>query len=237
MSRIIITDPHGCFKTLMALIAKLPPGVPITFAGDYIDRGPDSRKVLEFIKNGKYDCVVGNHEIMMIDELHFGPHHSDGRETVKVDNYHGIWTMNGGDVTLDNYVNADGSYDIAALKEHLEWLKSLPYHILYPEVKNAKGQQLLVTHSTAAHVWDEYPPEHDRFKNCVTWERDPMPPKIPEIFNVYGHTPQYYGPTVKDHFACIDGGCYYKRQGYGKLFALQYPEMIVIEQENVEDPK
>lgn len=230
MSRIILTDPHGCYKTLMALVAKLPPGIPLTFAGDLIDRGPDSRSVIDFVKKGGHDCVVGNHEVMMIRELSFD---ENGKHSVKSYN-DGIWLMNGGDKCLDSYVNLSDEVNVAALKEHWEWLQTLPYFIEYPELVDKHGQHLLVTHSTAAYVWDDVSHDSPQFQDNVTWERTPFPAKIDGIFNVYGHTPQRDKATVKQHFACIDTGAYYKRQPYGRLTALQFPEMIIYEQENVE---
>lgn len=236
MSRIVITDPHGCYDTLMALIAQLPKDVPITFAGDLIDRGPNSRKVIEFVKNGGYDCVRGNHEEMMINELEFRPD-SNGADHYFVDDYNGIWSMNGGDVCLDSYyIMKDGKnvIDVAALKEHQAWLKTLPFYLEYKDLKNSNGEHLLVTHSTAAHVWGEVSPDNPMFIHSVTWDRDPYPPKIEGIYNVYGHTPQKHGATVREHFACIDTGAYFKREAYGRLTALQFPEMITYVQNNVE---
>jgi serine/threonine protein phosphatase 1 len=228
----------------MALMAKLPAGVPVTFAGDLIDRGPDSRKVIEFVKNGGYDCVVGNHEVMMVDELRFRTK-EDGTEQAFTDYYTGIWEMNGGDRCLQSYLidNGDGPrvHDIAALKEHLAWLKTLPYHLHYDNLVDKHGQQLLVTHTTAADVWGEYSPENSIFKNSVIWDRENFPAKIEGIYNVYGHTPQKGGATVKKHFACIDTGAYFKGSAntggstpYGRMTALMFPEMTIIEQENVE---
>lgn len=233
MSRIVLTDPHGCYKTLMALIAKLPKGVPLTFAGDLIDRGPDSKSVVEFVKSGGYDCVVGNHEIMMIGELQFRAE-PDSTEDAFVDDYSGIWTMNGGDKCMNSYRDENGKLDIVKLKEHLEWLRTLPYYMEYPELKDKEGRHLLVTHSTAAEVWGIVQPDTGAFKNAVTWDRIPYPQKIEGIYNVYGHTPQQHKATVKEHFACIDTGGYFKRTPYGRLTALQFPEMIVYEQENIE---
>ena len=247
-SRIIITDPHGCYDTLMALIAKLPSGVPVTFAGDLIDRGPDSRKIIEFIGDGGYDCVQGNHEDMMLRDLHFRVK-ENGEEQIFVDWYHSDWMYNGGQRCLDSYLVpkkeelATGEiietmvHDITALKRDTEWLRSLPVYIRYPELVNDKGQELMVSHSTAGDIWD-MDHANPQFKTRIMWDRDPFPPKIDGIYNVYGHTPQKNGPTVKEHFAAIDGGCYFKRQPYGKLYALQFPEMTVYEQDNVEkEPK
>ena len=46
-----IGDIHGCAQELSDLIAKLPldDNSKIVFLGDYIDRGPDSRNVIEQI--------------------------------------------------------------------------------------------------------------------------------------------------------------------------------------------
>lgn len=235
MSRIILTDPHGCRKTLDALLAKLPIGIPLTFAGDLVDRGPNSRGVIQLVKDLRADCVVGNHEVMMMNELSFGT--DEKGDFHKVRSYHdGIWLMNGGDKCLDSYQDADGKMDLKTLKEHRDWLHTLPYYLEYPELKDKHGQHLLVTHTTAAYVWDEEGISKDspQFRDAVTWERVGFPRKIDGIFNVYGHTPQADKATVKDHFANIDTGGYYKRKPYGRLTALQFPEMITYVQENVE---
>jgi calcineurin-like phosphoesterase family protein len=235
MSRIVLTDPHGCYKTLLALVAKLPAGIPLTFAGDLIDRGPDSKSVIEFVKSGGHDCIVGNHEIMMLSELSFT---NEGKLDYKVmDFMYGIWEMNGGTKCLNSYEDENGIMDVPTLQEHHTWLKTLPYFLEYPELKDSEGRHLLVTHSTAASVWGKVPTDSDQFKDNVTWERTPFPKKIKDIYNVYGHTPQGDKATIQDHFACIDTGAYYNRKPYGKLTALQFPEMIVYEQENVEDKK
>ena len=56
---IIIADIHGCFKTLQALIKKLPEDQEICFSGDLIDRGRNSKDVVEFVKSNGYKCCRG----------------------------------------------------------------------------------------------------------------------------------------------------------------------------------
>lgn len=232
-SRIIISDVHGCYATLMLLMKQLPKDVPITFAGDLIDRGKNSKQVVEFVKNGGYDCVVGNHEVMMMNDLQFS-HNSKG-EHVLIDYYSSNWIFNGGQDCLDSYTDdSPNKIDTKTLKEHLEWFNTLPYFIEYKNLTDKKGNYLLVTHSTAAEVWDETNHESAAFRNAVTWDRIPYPSKINGIYNVYGHTPQKHGPTVRDHFACIDTGAYFKREQYGRLTALQFPEMKIYTQNNAE---
>lgn len=245
MSRIVITDPHGCIKTLKALVAKFPPHIPVTVAGDLVDRGPGSRQVIDLVINSGFDCVMGNHERMMLDECGVL---NDG--SVWTTGYmHGIWLMNGGTETLKSYledikVKEDGTpadfpyqkeYNANALREHLEWMKRLPYYIEYKDLKNDKGQHLVVSHSSAAKAWhlkDGDLMQQRHFESEVIWGRNAFPPKIPDAFNVFGHTPQKHGPTIRDHWACIDNGVYLGGSGpYGKMYALQFPEMIIYEQE------
>ena len=67
---IIISDIHGNLKTLEALVAKCPDDKFI-ISGDLIDRGPDSRKVIEYIQDKGWDVILGNHEDIMtrLDEI------------------------------------------------------------------------------------------------------------------------------------------------------------------------
>ncbi len=66
--RYVIGDIHGCLKTLKKLIEKiqLKDNDQLFFIGDYIDRGPDSKGVLDFIielnKNPNVFPLLGNHE-------------------------------------------------------------------------------------------------------------------------------------------------------------------------------
>lgn len=83
----IIGDCHGCYDELVLLLQKLgygpdpaapfihmysspfwhhPEGRKLVFAGDLVDRGPASDKVLDLVMNldsiGMASCVMGNHE-------------------------------------------------------------------------------------------------------------------------------------------------------------------------------
>jgi len=67
--RLVIGDIHGCEKTLEALVEKinLQPNDALFFLGDYIDRGPSSAGVIDYIlslkeKNYTIFTLRGNHE-------------------------------------------------------------------------------------------------------------------------------------------------------------------------------
>ena len=70
IKQYIIPDIHGCYATLKALIEQLNLIISdeVYFLGDYIDRGLDSKKVIDYIielkKSHKVYCLKGNHEEM-----------------------------------------------------------------------------------------------------------------------------------------------------------------------------
>ncbi len=73
----IITDIHGCLQALEDLLAKLQPDLQqdnIIFLGDYIDRGPAAKQVVEKIISLQTQApgiitLAGNHEQMLLDFL------------------------------------------------------------------------------------------------------------------------------------------------------------------------
>ena len=73
---IVISDIHGCHDTLRHLMDRVGPTAADTliFLGDYIDRGPDSRKVVDFLLElqqefPRFIALKGNHEQMLADFL------------------------------------------------------------------------------------------------------------------------------------------------------------------------
>ncbi len=73
----VIGDIHGCHQALVGLLAEIDPDPAadtIVFLGDYIDRGPDSREVLDEIlalqeRFPRLIPLMGNHEQMFLDYL------------------------------------------------------------------------------------------------------------------------------------------------------------------------
>ncbi len=64
---IAIGDVHGMFDLLLKLIDKLPKNNELCFLGDLIDRGPESKEVVDYVRDNNHLCVMGNHEDMMLD--------------------------------------------------------------------------------------------------------------------------------------------------------------------------
>lgn len=220
----IIGDIHGCYKTLLALIEKLPnKNAKIAFVGDLVDRGANSRDVIEFIKSNNYDCVLGNHEKMMIDSF----------EYINVDNEYPIlkrWIEKGGAMsTIKNYTNKEDMF------EHINFLKSLPLYIEYKNIKDENGRYLVISHSSVGKAWTlKDSLSIDDFEAQLLWSRNKHCDNS-EIFNVYGHTilEEVY---LNEYNANIDLGCYAKdKVSNPRLCALEFPSMEIITQENIED--
>jgi serine/threonine protein phosphatase 1 len=118
-----IGDVHGCDEELRALLQKLPltRDSLVVFLGDYIDRGPNSRGVVETILELKQYCrvvcLLGNHELMLSEFL-------DGSDARRMARF----IYNGGGATLASYSDDDGV--VAIPPEHLEFYKELAhYHV------------------------------------------------------------------------------------------------------------
>src|SRR5579862_7140904 len=73
-SRLLaVGDIHGCDTALSMLLdaVQLRAGDVLVFLGDYIDRGPGSRQVIEKLLSLESVCspvfLRGNHEVMILD--------------------------------------------------------------------------------------------------------------------------------------------------------------------------
>ena len=266
----VIGDIHGCFATLMALILKLPKGTKsedIIYVGDMIDRGPDNRAVINYIRESGSKVVKGNHEDMMCDA--YEEYIEDNIEF----EYSG-WCRNGGNVCLEEYVDKYDMMDWEALKTDYEWFNSLPIAIIEDQIIDTKGRKLLISHSHAAPYVDnyiksinkvaegltehisefmmvEYEHQMTNSEQTILWNRKIPHNKDSKYFNIFGHTPidnfindkKYLTPekVIVDTdigYANIDSGCVYtkKHKEYrGKLTAISFPGLKVIQQENIDD--
>jgi len=65
MKKLVVGDIHGCYAELQDLLdrAGLAEGDQIVAIGDFVDRGPESPRVLDWVRqNGNVTSVMGNHE-------------------------------------------------------------------------------------------------------------------------------------------------------------------------------
>jgi len=113
MSRTIaIGDIHGCSAALRALVAAIQPAADDTLVplGDYVDRGPDSRGVIDLILDLEKQCqvvpILGNHELMLLDAI------ANPRMIAP-------WLECGGDATVRSY----GGRLAGVVPEHLDFIR------------------------------------------------------------------------------------------------------------------
>jgi len=227
----IIGDVHGEYQTLLALVEKLPKDAKLIFVGDLIDRGLQSREVVEYVRRHNQLTVMGNHEMLMIkyikqSELQF-------LSDINID-INNLWIRNGGLNTLLSYgllgKTEDGSYQIIKdteaieqLKDDIAWMKKLPIY-LEIDVNHPSGKKVVISHSNISKVWTirNDKEKQQEFIDEVLWTRDKNTSDEVDIFNIYGHTPQKYNAEISDNFANIDTGCcFYSSEDnkYGRLSA------------------
>lgn len=114
----VIPDIHGRYDLLcdgLAEIAARAAGKTsvIVTIGDYVDKGPDSREVIDRMLSGVGEgfslvALKGNHDAMMVDAL---------RDPAKM----AAWIAKGGDAALASY----GGDPTAVPQTHIDWLDRL----------------------------------------------------------------------------------------------------------------
>jgi diadenosine tetraphosphatase ApaH/serine/threonine PP2A family protein phosphatase len=208
MGLIAIGDIHGCAKSLDGLMRELDPTPEdhLIFIGDYIDRGPDSKGVIDrLLKLGEeYTCTFlrGNHEDLLLGYLDRGEYD--------------IFAMNGGIATLSSYMTGDGEMEVP--DEHIEFVRNTEMYL--------ETEEFLFVHAglrpdmTVAENLKEGNPE------VFLWERSHL--KVPDLpwekTVVCGHTPQAQ-PINDPLLINIDTGCvYYAYPSMGYLTAVRLPE-------------
>lgn len=195
----IIGDVHGCYRELEELLKLIPSKDFICFVGDLIDRGPESKDVVELVLK-KYKSVLGNHELMAIQQPSY-------------------WMRNGGGETLKSFGNKKESL-INLIKEKMSIFK-------YYEFDNVKP--LLITHSEGTYFWlndkNMFSKEFLNEDNPILWSRPFFKSleKEQSIFNIFGHT-ALKDVFINHSYGIIDTGCVYG----GKLSAMHYPSFEVI---------
>jgi serine/threonine protein phosphatase 1 len=216
----VIGDIHGCAATLRRLVEETLcplPGDRIYLLGDLLDRGPDSKGVLDFIlelreRGLAVNSVRGNHEEMCLQS-------GDDRYFME------LWSSNGGLATLESF-QADGPGDIPHL--YRAFLESLPYYILLKE--------FVIVH--AGLNFDTPNPFDDTA--AMLWTRSPFVDRqrIGGRQLICGHTPVTRAcieSSLDSGKIMLDNGCVYdERPGMGCLAALELESMTVQYQENID---
>lgn len=230
--RIAIGDIHGCHKTLKKLTEeklKITPSDNLYLVGDYIDRGPASQQVLDYLIELKWQSynifpIRGNHEEMFL-------------KAISDDRYIHAWYNNGAEETLKSFdipENLLFEYDGIKLipEKYIHFISNLPYFL--------ELDDYIIVHAGLNFNLND--PFED--KESMLWMRsvDYNAKKAGNKKIIHGHTPM---PSVsiasdlrdkQNKVINIDSGCAYKDlPGYGKLLAYDMDSGEVFIEENAEE--
>jgi serine/threonine protein phosphatase 1 len=224
--RFAIGDIHGCYKTFKYLLEyrlKITNEDQIFLLGDYIARGPKSRKTLNYIikliKNGyKIYPLRGNNEQMLLYMTH---------QQIEIL----LWHLKG-IRSLDLLKNGKIS------NKHLNFLDQLPY---YYELDN-----YYLVHAG----FDFSKPNPFKIRNSMLLIRTykPTEEQINKKKIIHGHSPTYIDKIInkvdkKNNIISLDNGIYirkfnkiYDYNKLGNLCGLDLDSSELFIQENLDIP-
>ena len=221
--KIIVSDIHGCAYTFRVLInqkVKLTQEDHLYLLGDYVDRGPDSKGVFDFIfellRNGyNVSCLRGNHEDMMLRAY-------EGDAT-----YTNVWRRNGGDKTMESFGLL---YDMTKIPEdYMLFIKALDYYF--------EMDDCILVH--AGLNFKEENPYMDLYSLMWlrNWYKNLNKEWLGNRIIVHGHTPKPKKDIENSLYQLgdlpvmnIDAGCYV----YGDLCAFDLTNGKLYFQENLD---
>lgn len=187
---IAIGDIHGCSLALASIIRAIDPTPldTIIALGDYIDRGPDSRGVLEMLLSLRDQCalvpLMGNHEEMLLAAR-------ESRRGLQ------FWLKFGGEAMLRSY-SEQGGWEVIP-PDHVDFIKSCRRYF-----------------ETTSHIfvhagYDPKLPMHEQPATSLFWENPSFARLAPHCSRktvIVGHTPQRSGEILNlGHIICIDTAC------------------------------
>jgi serine/threonine protein phosphatase 1 len=140
----VIGDIHGKYSSLKMILSRITPlrkQDELIFLGDYIDRGPDSDKVIQTLINlkNKYSNITflsGNHEKLLLASLGLSKSCIPTRNGI-APMPENLWLSNGGNYTIFSYAKMKNMSPKEALsiplkryiniipEEHLDFFQSL----------------------------------------------------------------------------------------------------------------
>lgn len=229
-NRWVIPDVHGHLATLKSMVEDriaLTKDDSLYFLGDYIDRGPDSKGVIDYIINlqeSGYDVnyIRGNHEDYCIRAWEDDQKRFLFRSPIEKD-----WRKNGGNRTLESF-GAKRPRDIS--KFYIDWMKGAKYFI--------ELEDYILVHAGMNFKIDN-PYEDTR---SMMWIRDFRVDKnkIAGKKIIHGHVPVEM--TLIDlfrnnnyDFISLDNGIYYaNKDGFGNLLAFNIDTKEIIIQHNID---
>ena len=232
----VIPDVHGYLRTLRSLVSdRIQPGKEdkLIFLGDYIDRGPDSKGVIDFIRSLQENvCQVtalkGNHEDMMV-EIYDAARLIQHRGVPTPCRYeYSSWVAMGARTTLESF-RVDSI--TKAPVEYIEWMRHLSHFV--------QDDRFVMLHAGL----NFRNPDPFADLQAMLWIREfeSAPERIGRRRIIHGHVPVYLDRiqyTVSDpdcQSLDLDNGIYlHAREGLGNLVALELSTIELTVQRNMD---
>lgn len=228
MRRLAISDIHGCRRTFEALLERLAftTADELFLLGDYIDRGPDSKGVIDQILKLKTEgyqvhCLRGNHEALLLDALG------------GLRDEHLLWLQNGGDATMSSFGLPAAASPHLLPEEYIQFLDQLEWYF--------ETEGYILAHAGLDFRAAE--PLHAR--HALLWIRNWHEQIDREWLQgrvvVHGHTP-IPGPMIANQLKKlekvpaldIDAGCVFNGNYLNQLCAFDLDNRRLHFQKNIE---
>lgn len=209
MRTFVISDIHGnnvAFRKALKHV-KLKKTDRLIILGDFIDRGEDSKGVLDTIlllKEHNFDlvCLKGNHEQMLLDAF---------------DNVNNLnsWLKNGGEKTLLSFLTSSIN---KIPSKYIDLIKSFSYYY--------ENENFIFVHASLNMTIEN--PFTDI--ETILWERESFKyydeSWIKNRILIHGHSPIAQNVIAssienKNKIICIDNGSFLKREEYGSICILE----------------
>ncbi len=200
MMYFAIADLHGRYDLLVSALGhvarydSMGQGKRVVFLGDYVDRGPDSRKIVAHLMAGPtngtcWQCLKGNHEQMMVGAW-VNWHHGDR-------SYNRLWRLNGGTQTMASYRQSGQWKNRPGLipRGHIEWLHRLrAYH---------RTDTHLFVHAGVDHSLELYQQKEETML-WKLYEDDDLDESFHGLHVVHGHHQHAGGPVLGQNRTNLD---------------------------------
>ncbi|MDX5444017.1 MAG: serine/threonine protein phosphatase [Hymenobacteraceae bacterium] len=224
MARYAIGDIHGCLVTFKALLNKINLNRydELYLLGDYINKGPDSKGVLDYLmqlqrEGYQLHCIRGNHDQFLIDAC------EKGDDLIALPAEDRELTLKSFGVKKLSQIPAD----------YITFLKRCPLILELPDFVLVHGglnfslPNPLHTSATDILNLKQIHPDRSKLNNRIL---------------LHGHLPipvQQIKSAVqtKDAAVNLDGGCvYYRNRNLSRLIALNLDNFKLTVQINAEMP-
>ena len=232
MTRWIIPDIHGCARTLKTLLEnmlKVTRDDELFFLGDYIDRGPASKDVLDYLmdlqeRGWSIHCLKGNHEDYCVKAWE-----ADQKFHLFKPDVQKAWENVG---AKETYKSFDGKRPRDIPQKYIDWMRNLDY---YFELEN----YILVHAGMNFKIKDPF-----EDKQSMIWVRDFKVDfeKTKGRRIIHGHLPEDYSfidfviKNPKSHdFIALDNGVFVtNKTGMGNLMAFNPDTNELMVQSNMD---